>query len=276
MAVTFPAVAGRPPYTPKNFEGHYSNRRYTLRQALARSINSITAFLVKALTPERVVKYARDLGITGDLEPLPPIGFGIYDVSIYELAGAYGTFVNHGVRTAPVFISRIEDKAGNVLYESVPSTREVLSEQTAYVMLHMLQATTEAGGTAVALRGSKYALKGEIGGKTGTTSNYSDAWFMGLTPDLVCGMWVGGEDRSIHFRDGELGQGARQALPIYGLFMKKVLADKQVQVSLGGPFPRPDIPLTIEMDCERFRSGTGRDSTHLTPTEGPGAKDGDI
>lgn len=276
VATTFPAEAGRPPYTPKNFEGHYTGRHYTLRQALARSVNSITAFLVKSLTPQRVVDYAKRLGITGELEPLPPIGFGIYDVSVYEMAGAYGTFVNHGVWTAPVFISRIEDKAGNVLFESVPSTREVLSEQTAYVMLHMLQATTEGGGTAVSLRGAKYGLKGEIGGKTGTTSNYSDAWFMGLTPDLVCGTWVGGEDRSVHFRDGDLGQGARQALPIYGRFMRKAAADKAVQLSLGGTFPKPETPLTIEMDCERFKTGPASDSTRLTPTEGPGAADGDI
>ena len=277
VAVTFPAEAGRPPYTPKNFEGRYTGRRYTLREALARSVNSVTAFLVKSLTPERIVDYAKRLGITGELDPLPPIGFGIYDVSIYEMAGAYGTFVNHGVWTAPVFIARIEDKSGNVLFESVPSTREVLSEQTAYVMLHMLQATTEGGGTAVSLRGAKYNLKGEIGGKTGTTSNYSDAWFMGLTPDLVCGMWVGGEDRSIHFRNGDLGQGARQALPIYGLFMRKAAADKSVQgLTLGGPFPRPDVPLTIEMNCERFKNGAGNDSTRLSPTEGPGGEDGDI
>jgi penicillin-binding protein 1A len=269
VAVTFPAEAGRPPYTPRNFDGEYSGRRYTLRQALARSINSITAFLVKTLTPERVVKYAHDLGITGELEPLPPIGFGIFDVSIYEMVGAYGTFVNHGVRTTPVYISRIEDKAGNVLYESIPSTREVLSEQTAHVMLHMLQAATEAGGTAVSLRGAKYGLKGEIGGKTGTTSNYSDAWFMGLTPDLVCGTWVGGEDRAVHFRSGELGQGARQALPIYGLFMRRAAADRAVQLSLGGTFPRPEKELTIELDCERYKNGPAPDSTQLVPTTAP-------
>ncbi len=275
VAVTFPAEAGRPPYTPKNFEGRYTGRRYTLREALARSVNSVTAFLVKSLTPQRVVDYAQRLGITGELEPLPPIGFGIYDVSIYEMAGAYGTFVNHGVRMAPVYITRIEDKSGNILYEYVPTTREVLSEQTAYVMIHMLQATTGPGGTAVALRGSKYGLKGEIGAKTGTTSNYSDAWFMGLTPDLVCGTWVGGEDRSIHFRNGDLGQGARQALPIYGLFMKKAMADKNITIS-HEPFPKPEAPLTIEIDCYKYKNGISNDSTQLIPTEAPTAEDGDI
>ena len=275
VAVTFPAEAGRPPYTPRNFDGQYTGRRYTLRQALARSINSITAFLVKSLTPERVVEYAKKLGITGQIDPLPPIGFGIFDVNIYEMVGAYGTFVNHGVWTAPVFITRIEDKAGNILYEPVPTTREELSEQTAYVMTNMLQAATEGGGTAVSLRGAKYGLKGEIGAKTGTTSNYSDAWFMGLTPDLVCGTWVGGEDRSIHFRSGELGQGARQALPVYGLFMRKANADKSIQLS-HERFPAPTKPLTIEMNCERFKNGLANDSTQLTPTQGPAAEDGEI
>lgn len=275
VAVTFPGVAGQPPYTPKNFDGAYTGRRMTLRQALAQSVNSITAYLVKTLTPQRVADYAHRLGITGDMEPYPPIGFGIYDVSIYEMVGAYGTFVNHGVWTAPVYITRIEDKAGNVLYEYVPTTREVLSEQTAYVMIHMLKANTEAGGTGVALRGSKYHLTGEIAGKTGTTSNYSDAWYMGLTPDLVCGMWVGGEDRSIHFRDGNLGQGAKQALPIYGMFMKKVQADKSLGLNFD-TFPRPEGKLSVEIDCYKYKNGISNDSTQLAPTEGPGGEDGDI
>ena len=273
--VTFPAEAGRPPYTPRNFEGKYSGRRLTLRQALGLSVNSVMAFLVKTLTPETVVEYAKRLGITSKLEAVPPIGFGITDVSIYELCGVYGTFVNRGVWTAPVYITRIEDKAGNLLYEYIPTTREVLSEQTAWLMTYMLQAPTGPGGTAVALRGSKYGMTGEFGGKTGTTSNYSDAWFMGITPELVCGTWVGGEDRAIHFRNGDLGQGARQALPIYGLFMKKALADKSVGVSTG-PFPRPEAPLTVEIDCVKYKNGVLGDSTQLTPSTGPGAEDGDI
>ncbi len=273
--VTFPAEAGRPPYTPRNFEGKYSGRRLTLRQALGLSVNSVMAFLVKTLTPETVVEYAKRLGITSELEAVPPIGFGITDVSIYELCGVYGTFVNRGVWTAPVYIARIEDKAGNLLYEYIPTTREVLSEQTAWLMTYMLQAPTGPGGTAVALRGSKYGMTGEFGGKTGTTSNYSDAWFMGITPELVCGTWVGGEDRAIHFRNGDLGQGARQALPIYGLFMKKALADKGAGVSTG-PFPRPEAPLTVEIDCVKYKNGVQGDSTQLAPATGPGAEDGEI
>ena len=254
VATTFPAVAGRASYTPKNFEGGFSGRVFTLRQALARSMNSITAWLVMKLTPETVAGYAKRMGIESKIDAVPAIGFGSSDVNIYELCGAYATFVNKGVWTSPIMVTRIEDKNGNVLREFVPRTREVLSEETAYVMTNMLQAsTTEPGGTSTILHtGFKFPY--EIGGKTGTTSNYSDAWFMGITPDLVCGMWVGGEDRSIHFRSGTYGQGARLALPLYGLFMQKVYKDKSIGISTA-PFPKPTAPLSIEIDCSKYYGG---------------------
>ena len=254
VATTFPAVAGRAPYTPRNFEGGFSGRTFTLRQALARSMNSITGWLVMKLTPNTIVDYAKRMGITSPIDAVPAIGFGASDCSVYELCGAYGTFVNKGVWTAPMMVTRIEDKNGTVLREFVPQTREVLSEETAYLMTYMLQAsTTEPGGTSTILHtGFKFPY--EIGGKTGTTSNYSDAWFMGITPDLVCGMWIGGEDRSIHFRTGTYGQGARMALPMYGLFMQKVYKDKSIGISTA-PFPKPAKPLTIETDCSRYYGG---------------------
>ena len=251
VATTFPAEAGRPAYTPHNFEGAFSGRTFTLRQALARSMNSITAWLVSKLGPEMVVAYAQRLGITSPIDAVPSVGFGSSDCSIYELCGAYGTFVNKGVWTAPLMVTRIEDKNGNELRQFVAQTKEALSEETAYVMANMLQAsTTEPGGTSTILHtGFKFPFP--IGAKTGTTSNYSDAWFMGLTPDLVCGMWVGGEDRSIHFRTGAYGQGARLALPLYGIFMKKVLANKDISITTG-PFPAPARPLTTELDCSKY------------------------
>ena len=254
VATTFPGVAGRAPYTPRNFEGGFSGRVFTLRQALARSMNSITAWLVMKLTPATIVEYAHRLGINSPIDAVPAIGFGASDCNIYELCGAYGTFVNKGIWTAPLMVTRIEDKNGNVLREFVPQTREVLSEEVAYLMTYMLQAsTTEPGGTSTILHtGFKFPY--EIGGKTGTTSNYSDAWFMGITPDLVCGMWIGGEDRSIHFRNGGYGQGARLALPLYGLFMQKVYADKSIGINKG-PFPKPTAPLSIEIDCARYYGG---------------------
>jgi penicillin-binding protein 1A len=258
VATTFPGVAGRPAYTPRNFEGGFSGRVFTLRQALARSMNSITAWLVYQLTPETIADYAKRMGITSPIDPVPAVGFGASDCSIFELCGAYGTFVNKGVWTSPIMVTRIEDKNRNVLREFVPRTREVLSEETAYVMTNMLQAsTTERGGTSTILHtGFKFPF--EIGAKTGTTSNYSDAWFMGITPNLVCGMWVGGEDRSIHFRSGYNGQGARLALPLYGIFIKKVYANKNIDFDTK-PFPLPSKPLTIELDCSKY-SGAQRDT----------------
>ena len=254
VATTFPAVAGRAAYTPRNFEGSFTGRTFTLRQALARSMNSITAWLVMKLGPETIATYAKRLGITSPVDAVPSMGFGTSDCSIFELCGVYSTFVNKGVHTTPIMVTRIEDKNGNVLREFVPQTKEVLSEETAYIMTNMLQAsTTEPGGTSTILHtGFKFPY--EIGAKTGTTSNYSDAWFMGITPDLVCGMWVGGEDRSIHFRTGTYGQGARQALPLYGLFMQKVYKDKSIGINTG-PFPRPAAPLSIEIDCSRYYGG---------------------
>ncbi|HEX8428779.1 penicillin-binding protein 1A [Hymenobacter sp.] len=258
VPTTFPAEAGRPAYTPRNFEGSYSGRTFTLRQALARSMNSITAWLVQKIGPEDIVKYAQNLGITSHIDPVPAIGFGSSDVSIYELTGAYSTFVNKGVWTSPIMVTRIEDKNGNVLREFVPQTREALREETAYLMTYMLRgATEEPGGTSIILKGG-FKFPYEMGAKTGTTSNYSDGWFMGLTPDLVCGMWVGGEDRSIHFRTGAYGQGSRLALPLYGIFMKKVYADKNVDIAKG-PFPKPDT-LSVEINCSRYYNGAQRDT----------------
>ncbi|MEJ7661914.1 MAG: hypothetical protein WKG07_21215 [Hymenobacter sp.] len=156
-------------------------------------------------------------------------------------------------------VTRIEDRHNNELRRFVAQTREALSEETAYVMTNMLQAsTTEPGGTSTILH-TGFKFKTAIGAKTGTTSNYSDAWFMGITPNLVCGMWVGGEDRSIHFRTGAYGQGARLALPLYGLFMQKVYADKSLDIDTG-PFPLPSTPLTIELDCSKYY-GAGQQDT---------------
>ncbi|MDF7814513.1 transglycosylase domain-containing protein [Hymenobacter sp. YC55] len=258
VPTTFPAERGRPAYTPRNFEGSYSGRTFTLRQALARSMNSITAWLVQKIGPNDIVAYAKRLGITSPIDPVPAIGFGSSDVSIYELTGAYSTFVNKGVWTSPIMVTRIEDKNGNVLREFVPQTREALSEETAYLMTYMLRgATEEQGGTSIILKGG-FKFPYEMGAKTGTTSNYSDGWFMGLTPDLVCGMWIGGEDRSIHFRTGAYGQGSRLALPLYGIFMKKMYADKNIDISRG-PFPKPDT-LSVEIDCSRYYNGAQRDT----------------
>jgi len=247
-------------WCPNNADGKFSGQRYTLRKALAESVNSISAFLVNKLGAETLAQTAKRMGISTPLDPTPSLALGTGDVSLYDMVGAYGTFVNGGTWVEPIFITRIEDKHGNVLQEFSPQTKEALSEETAYMMVHMLKAAAEPGGTAYYGLRHRNGLKNEIGAKTGTTQNYSDAWFMGVTPNLVCGTWVGGEDRSIHFRTLSLGQGGKLAMPIYGAFMQKVYADKSLDVSKA-PFPKPLTPLSVELDCAKYSQGIQIDST---------------
>jgi penicillin-binding protein 1A len=246
-------------WCPDNSDNKYSGRKYTLRKALSESINSVSAFLVNKLGPETLVKTAKRMGINTPLDPTPSLALGTSDVSLYDMVGAYGTFVNGGTWVEPNFITRIEDKHGNVLFEFAPKTVEALSEETAYLMVHMLKAAAEPGGTAYYGLRHRNGLKNEIGAKTGTTQNQSDAWFMGATPNLVAGTWVGGEDRSIHFRTIALGQGNKLAMPIYGAFMQKVYADKSLDISKD-PFPKPLAPLSVELDCARYNGGLPSDS----------------
>jgi penicillin-binding protein 1A len=246
-------------WCPNNADNKFSGEKYTLRKALAESVNSISAFLVNKLGPETLVRTAKRMGISTPLEANPSLALGVNDVTLFDMVGAYGTFVNNGTWTEPNFITRIEDKHGNVLQEFVPKTVDALSEETAYMMVHMLKAAAEPGGTAYYGLRHRNGLKNEIGGKTGTTQNYSDAWFMGITPNLVAGAWVGGDDRSIHFRTIALGQGNKLAMPIYGNFMQKVYADKTLETSRD-PFPKPSTPLSVELDCSRYNNGMPADS----------------
>ncbi|WP_114782032.1 penicillin-binding protein 1A [Botryobacter ruber] len=248
-------------WCPNNSDNKFSGKKYTLREALAESVNSVSAYLVNKLGAETLVKTAKRMGISTPLDPNPSLALGVSDVTLYDMVGAYGTFVNKGTWVQPNFITRIEDKHGNVLYEPQPKTVEALSEETAYLMVHMLKAVTEkSGATAYYGLRVRNGLKNEIGGKTGTTQNQSDAWFMGITPNLVCGTWVGGEDRSIHFRDIRYGQGNKLAMPVYGAFMQKVYADKSLDVSKE-PFPKPAIPLSVELDCAKYNNGISVDSS---------------
>ncbi|MCG8340834.1 MAG: transglycosylase domain-containing protein, partial [Cytophagales bacterium] len=248
--VTFRMPGNPPIWTPKNASGRYTGQKMTLRQAMSRSVNSITAYLMKQLGPQRVVDYARKLGIMGPMEPVPALCLGASDVSVYELVGAYSTFVNDGVWTKPFYITRIEDREGNILQEFVPRKKEAISEETAYLMIHMLKgATEEEGGTA---RGLSKELRedNEIGGKTGTTSNHSDGWFVGITRDLTAGAWVGGEERCIHFRTLAEGQGARTARPIWEKFMLKIYEDPALPYEKA-PFQKPSKPISVELDCDK-------------------------
>ncbi|MEP5611832.1 MAG: transglycosylase domain-containing protein [Cyclobacteriaceae bacterium] len=238
-----------PTWSPDNAEGRWSNQVYTIRQAMAKSINSITAWMIQQIGPQNVVDMARDLGIESRLAPVYSLALGVADVSLYEMLGAYSTFANKGYYIKPYYISRIEDKNGNIIQQFVPEEKDAINEETAYVMLHMLKGTVEEGSA----RGLDYSLKvnNEIGAKTGTTQNASDGWFIGVTKNLVAGAWVGGDDRSIRFRDWPLGQGARTAMPIWENFMLQVYEDKTLGYTKG-PFERPSKPLSVELDCTKY------------------------
>ncbi|HEY8402125.1 MAG TPA: penicillin-binding transpeptidase domain-containing protein, partial [Cytophagaceae bacterium] len=235
-------------WSPKNSDWVFTGDSMTLRKAMARSVNSIAAHLIKQIGITDVIQTARKLGITSELESVPSLCLGSSDVSVYEMTGAYSAFVNGGVWVEPMFISRIEDRNGNVLYEEVPKTRDALTEEQAYIMVHMLKGgVEERGGTSQELFRYNIFKGNEIGGKTGTTSNYSDGWYMGITKGLVAGVWVGGEDRAIHFRTSQLGEGAKVALPMFGIFLEKLYADTSITVEKGY-FKKPK-KLSVNIHC---------------------------
>ena len=245
----------KPTWTPQNADGIYSGDTMTLRQAMARSINSITAYMMKIMgdhTPYSVYKYARNLGITSHLEAVPAMCLGTFEVSLYEMVGAYSAFINDGTWTEPYFITHIEDRFGNSLdiSEFMPEKRSALSKEMAAVMLHMLKGTTqEKGGTALGLYSYGLLSHGnEIGAKTGTTSNFSDGWFMGVTPQLVSGCWVGGEHRSIHFRNIKYGQGAKMAMPAWAYYMENVYADTALHI-VKQPIPVDPSTISVQLNC---------------------------
>lgn len=260
-------------WEPKNAGGGFTYSNMTLRKAIARSVNSVAAALTEEVGAKNVVAYAHKMGITSPLESVLSIGLGTSDVSLYEMVAAYGIFVNSGAYTEPMLVFKIENAKGKVLFEfETKRKEEVIRPESAFLMQYMLRGgVEEAGGTAHGLFNyNLFNNGGQVAGKTGTTSNYSDAWYIGFTKDLVCGVWVGGDDRSIHFK-GALGEGGHSALPIFGRFMEKVYADKGLGYKLG-PFPKPDIK--IEKDYEGCTSdgggggSTSNDSTSVSSDTG--------
>ena len=219
-------VAGKP-WTPRNSSYSRYGQMVTLKWGLQQSNNWISAYLMSRLNPDAFVQLLHEYGINNpEIHPSMSLCLGPCDITVGEMVSAYTAFVNHGIRAAHTFVTRIEDNEGNVVAQFQPRMNEVISDDSANKMLYMLKAVVD-GGTATRLR-YKYELKGELAGKTGTTNNNSDAWFMGITPELVSGCWVGGDDRDIHFDNMQYGQGASMALPIFALYMKKVYADKQL------------------------------------------------
>lgn len=256
-------------WCPKNSNDEYGGM-LSLKSALANSVNTITTYLMKQIGPEPVVRLLNEMGVKQDIEPQPAIALGTVDLSVYEMVGSYTTFVNKGVYTEPIFITRIEDKNGVVLQEFSPLNNEVLNAEDAYVILDLLKGVT-SGGTGTRLRigetnrrdyeavtGHPYRFKNPIAGKTGTTQNNSDGWFMGAVPNLITGVWAGCEDRAAHFRRTAYGQGATVALPTWALFMKKAYADKSLNISQED-FEKPDKDLSIELDCAKYQAEQAKD-----------------
>ncbi len=260
-------------WTTKNSDGKYEGFQ-TLKAALANSTNTITARLMNEIGPQPVVEMAKKLGVEQDILPVPAIALGTPDISVYEMVAAYSTFANKGVYNKPVLVTRIEDKNGTVLYQFKPESRDVLSEEVAYVTVNLMEGVVQSGSgkrltddwrvnqtlTKEILTGYPYNLKNPIAGKTGTTQNQSDGWFMGMVPNLVTGVWVGGEDRATHFRTIAYGQGASMALPIWGLYMNACYADETLNVSKGN-FEKPN-ELSITVDCSKLKDedGNGKDN----------------
>lgn len=264
------------PYTPEDDDNDYGYP-VSLKWGLANSVNTVTAWVMYQFGPEAAVQLAYNMGITSHLDAVPSLSYGVSDLSLFELTGALSTFANKGIHIKPVIIARIEDKNGNVIYSATPEMKVAIDEQTAFVMLSLMQGTVNGvyneyrgtrTGTAIRLKFDTEAREYDgipkdyaIAAKTGTTQNQSDGWFVGITPDLVTGIWVGADDRSVHFRGITLGQGANMALPIWGYYMKKVYADPSITIEKKY-FEPPEGGINIEIDCEKIRQknqfGSGR------------------
>jgi penicillin-binding protein 1A len=244
-------------WTPKNSGNVPEGEMVSLRRALAGSINWISAYLISKMSPQAVVNLAKNMGIKSYIPAVYAIALGASEHTLMEMVGAQTTYANRGIYTTPIAVTRIEDKSGNTIQTFLPGKHEALDEETAWVMLQMLKGVVD-GGTGGRIRGT-YKIPYPIAGKTGTTDNNSDGWFMGITPDLVAGTWVGCQVMQVHFRTTARGQGANTALPIWALFMQKVYADKSIKISKEDFF-QPTSPPTIETDCSRYRQdnqGTG-------------------
>ena len=234
MEVYDPAQGKNTIWQPHNANGHFSNANIPLRAAFAQSVNTIAVKLGQEVGIDNVIQTAHDMGITSKLENAPALALGSNDVTLFEMVNAYASVANDGMHVSPVLVTKIVDADGRTVYEAKHEERRALPYRAAFYMQKLLEAgVRDGGGTSQTLGGSaylgRYGNQLDFGGKTGTSNNHSDAWFIGVTPGLVGGAWVGGEYRSIHFRSGRLGQGSRTALPIFGLFMKKVLEDESLK-----------------------------------------------
>jgi len=260
-------------WCPKNSGDKYGKTR-TLKNALANSVNTVSARLMDLVGPRPVINLARKMGITSYLPAVPSIALGTPDISLFEMVGAYSSFANQGIYVKPIMITRIEDKNGRSLYDVQPVTRDVLSEEAAYVTVNLMQGVTQSGSGArlrhaglektnyiyeKVVTGYPFIFENPIAGKTGTTQNQSDGWFMGMVPNLATGVWVGGEDRSIHFKEIGFGQGATMALPIWGNYMRSLYENPNFGISKED-FIAPEN-LNIPVDCQELANVKSKEKT---------------
>lgn len=246
-------------YCPKNSDGE-SDGMMAIKDGLAASKNQVTAYLMHELSAQAVVEFAKKMGIESEIPPYPSICLGVADISVYEMIRAYTTFANKGTSNEPIFVSRIEDSHGNVIEEFFAESTAALDEETAYVITQMMRNVVDGppGQVTGARVRFKYNIPKslEIAGKTGTTQNNSDGWFMGFTPDLLAGVWVGCDDKFIRFRSTSLGQGASTALPIWAKFIDKVYKDTSLNYNFDSTFEAPLEELSVELDCSKFTQTT--------------------
>lgn len=249
-------------WEPKNADWSFSHSDLSLRHAMARSLNTVTAQITEKVGWDKVVEMAHKCGIDSKLESVPSVGLGSNDVSVFEMVRGYSTFMNEGKRTEPVLVSRIEDKDGKVLAEFKTSTKEAITAENAWLMGYMLRGTIEeSGGTSQALwEWDLFQDENQIGGKTGTSSDYVDGWYMGVTKDLVAGVWVGCDEQSIHFKSSATGEGSKTALPIYALFMEELYKHPELGVTFG-KFPEPTVEITKKYNCPGPRVRVRQDSS---------------
>jgi penicillin-binding protein 1A len=249
-------VGGGKVYHPANSNGTYGDGTiYTLRRALAKSLNSITMQLMEKLRPQNVMDFAKRLGISSPMDPVYSLGLGTSDVSLYEMVAAYCSFVNLGIYTSPYYITRIEDKNGNILESFVPKHNQVLDQVTAYKIVYLLKGGVEEEGGSSRALSDQVLDNNEVGGKTGTTDNASDGWYIGITSNLVTGVWVGGDERSIHFPSWAMGSGGRSALPMWDLYMQRVYTYRELGYPKGS-FRKPAKDLDPkDFNCEESGEG---------------------
>jgi penicillin-binding protein 1A len=249
-------------WEPRNADWSNSYREMSLRWAMAKSVNTITAQVTEKVGADNVVKWAHECGIDSHLATVPSVSLGPNDVSVYEMVKAYGTFLNGGIKTEPILVEKITDQDDNIVEEFKAKTKRTLTEEIAWLMLYMLRGgMEEPGGTSQALwEWDLWKNNNQIGGKTGTSSDYVDAWYMGVTKDLVTGVWVGCDERTAHFKNGESGEGSRTALPIFAKFMEKVYKDPSTGYTMG-PFPKSKVKITREINCPSPRFTVDTTST---------------